>query len=91
MNDYPFNRTIIDLLDLLQDLSDYHGHVYILNVHGTGTVECDFFVTESDYKLWVSGETAIGHNTYRIKKDDCEASMRAFNELVKYRKTEVDL
>jgi len=91
MNDYSFNRAIIDLLDLLQDLSDYHRHVYIFNIYGTGAVELDFFVTDSDYKLWVNGEQTEGHKHYRINKGDCEASMQAFNDLVKNRKIEVDL
>ena len=83
MKDYPFNRVILDLVELLQDLKQ-QGYKYIVCMNSVGSVDIHFFVSEQNYEEWMAGDYSVAH-TFWIMADDTEHAMKVFNDLMMFK------
>ena len=86
INSYPFNRIILDIVELLQDLRlEDMPSIFALN--GSGSADITLFVNDTLFKNWVDGmkvsdENPIMFSAY-ISAGDCNAAHMAWNELIK--------
>jgi len=55
MNDYPPERIICDIVELLQDLKS-QGYLAILTLHGNESIAVDLFDSKATYARWIEGE-----------------------------------
>lgn len=55
MNDYPPERVICDIVELLQDLKN-QGFISVFTQHGNGSITVDLFDSKNTYLRWIEGE-----------------------------------
>lgn len=90
MNDYPFNRIVLDIVALLQDLKA-QGMPYLFCINSSGSVDVTLFASDASYKQWAysDGQKLAG---WYIMPDDTRMAHMCWNDLIAYKvKSEVEL
>ena len=90
MNDYPFNRIVLDIVELLQDLKA-QGTAFLFSINGSGSVDVTLFDNDESYKQWADddGQKLAG---WYIMPDDTRMAHMCWNDLIAYKvKEEVEL
>jgi len=83
MNDYPFNRIVLDIVELLQDLKT-QGMAYMFSINSTGSVDVNLFESDAALKEWsnATGEKLAG---WYIMPDDTRMAHMCWNDLIAYK------
>lgn len=90
MNDYPFNRVVLDIVELLQDLKA-QGMEYIFSINASGSVDIWLFAGKESYKAWAESKGEKLDSWY-IMPDDTTAAHMCWNDLLAYKvKQEIEL
>ena len=63
MNDYPPERIICDIVELLQDLKA-QGYISVTTLHASGSVAVDLLDSTSAYKKWIEGANTQAYSGY---------------------------
>ena len=79
MNDYPFNRIVLDIVELLQDLKA-QGMAFLFSINGSGSVDVTLFDNDEAYKQWADsdGQKLAG---WYIMPDDTRMAHMCWNDL----------
>jgi hypothetical protein len=86
MNDYPYNRIVLDIVELLQDLNE-QGMVSMFTLNATGNIDVTLFADKSVFDAWLDDNKEFEPLVSRwIMKDDTNAAHMCWNDLIKYRK-----
>ena len=92
MNDYPPERIICDIVELLQDLRA-QGYVNVLTMHGNGSIAVDLFDSAKTYARWIEGEKGCYaysgfisslSQTYHKQLADMYDSLHDFKDLAEH-------
>lgn len=88
INSYPFNRIILDIVELLQDLRG-QGMAYIAAFNGSGSFDFSLYADKETLDNWSNSEAGSKDfqalcNSY-IMRDDTTAAHMAWNDLIKYK------
>jgi hypothetical protein len=79
MNDYPFNRIVLDIVELLQDLR-VQGMACIFNLETTGGISIYLFTDRGHVARWTENQDK--ELLRRSFSDgDCNAAHMAWNDL----------
>lgn len=83
MNDYPFPRIVLDIVELLQDLKA-QGMAYLFCINGSGSVDVTLFASDASYKQWADadGQKLAG---WYIMPDDTRMAHMCWNDLIAYK------
>jgi len=83
MNDYPFNRVVLEIVELLQDLRD-QGMEFIFSINSIGSFDCYLFEDEEYRNRWLDNGLPP---TVRasVSDGDVEAALELFNKLIEYK------
>lgn len=83
MNDYPFNRVVLEIVELLQDLRA-QGMAYVFSSNLTGSFDVYLFTDDAHGNAWIAREkdTLI---TVHVMDGDVEDALDVFNQLIAYK------
>lgn len=89
MNDYPYNRIILDIVELSQELRQ-RGKPSIIEMHSNGGVTVAIFQSVAAKDLWIDNKIRpLIRET--ILEGDCEAAMNVWNQMMMHVDREDDL
>lgn len=88
INSYPFNRIILDIVELLQDLRG-QGMAYIAAFNGSGSFDFSLFADKETLDKWSNSDAGCKDyvslcHAY-IMHDDTVAAHVAWNDLIQYK------
>lgn len=87
--DYPFNRIVLDIVELLQDLKA-QGMLFVLNLNGVGSLDVRVFENDTEYHKWLAG--GYEAKQWYVMPNDTAAAHMCWNDLIAYKvKSEVEL
>jgi len=83
MNDYPFNRAVLEIVELLQDLRA-QGMAFVFTINSSGSFDLYLFKSDSHRDAWIErSEDAL--ITVHVMDGDVEDALDVFNKLIAYK------
>ena len=90
MNDYSFNRIILDIIELLQDLKQ-QGMAFMFSINSTGSVDVTLFESDAALDEWSNADGKPIGGWYIMPEQTRMAHM-CWNDLIAYKtKQEIDI
>ena len=89
MNDYPYNRIILDIVELSQELRQ-HGKPSLIGIHSSGSLSVDVFDSVANKDAWLNNHCKPLISEW-VHEGDCEAAIRVLQNMQMYVETEEDL
>lgn len=86
MNDYPFNRVVLEIVELLQDLKA-QGMAFVFTINSTGSFDLYLFKDTAHRDAWLDGK-ADPHGIANVSDGDVEVALEVFNKLDEYKAEE---
>ena len=86
MNDCPFNRVVLEIVELLQDLRA-QGMAFVFTLNSTGSFDCYLFTDIAHRDAWIdrSQDALI---TVHVIDNDVQDALDVFNKLDEYKTEE---
>lgn len=83
MNDYPFNRVVLEIVELLQDLKA-QGMAFVFTINSTGSFDLHLFTDDAHSDDWIerSREAMIAVHVF---DGDIEHALEVFNQLIAHK------
>ncbi len=89
MNDYPYNRIILDIVELSQELRQ-QGKPSLIGIHSSGSLSVDLFDSVANKDAWLINKCKPLISEW-VHEGDCEAALNVWNQMMMHVDREDDL